>query len=270
MLESVARAVAKGKLAFDHVSPALMARYQPKAAVVDLPRPLKPTLLPGAEFVFIPSGSFFMGSPMDDSERDGDETFRMVTLTQGFYLQTIEVTQGQWKAVMGANPSDFKNCGDDCPVENVSWKDIKRFIETLNKKGPHQYRLPTEAEWEYACRAGSVTLYAFGDKSAKLGEYAWYNNNSNDKTHPKAKLKSNPWGLYDMHGNVWEWCQDTYGEYETKDVINPVNDNKDRDAYRVLRGGSWSGSARWCRAASRNRSLPGGRGNRRFNAEINL
>ena len=129
----------------------------------------------GMEFVLIPAGSFMMGSPSSEKGRDRDEKQHRVTLTKSFYMQTTEVTQGQWKKIMGNNPSYFKNCGDDCPVEQVSWNDAQEFIRKLNRKeGADKYRLPTEAEWEYACRAGSTTRFCFGDSDSRLGEYAWY------------------------------------------------------------------------------------------------
>ncbi|HLC15756.1 MAG TPA: SUMF1/EgtB/PvdO family nonheme iron enzyme, partial [Thermodesulfovibrionia bacterium] len=155
------------------------------------------------KFAYIPPGKFMMGSTN-------------VTLSQGFFMQTTPVTQGQWKALMGNNPSRFKRCGDDCPVESVSWHDAQKFIEKLNKReGVNKYRLPTEAEWEYAARAGSDTAYCFGDDEARLSEYAWYDKNSDGRTHPVAKKKPNAWWLYDMHGNVWEWSEDWYGDYPT-------------------------------------------------------
>ena len=153
------------------------------------------------------------------------------------------------------NPSKFKNCGDDCPVEQVSWLDTKKFISKLNQmEGTNKYRLPTEAEWEYACRAGTETEYFFGDEVAKLGEYGWYTNNSEGQTHPGGKKKPNAWDLYDMHGNVWEWVQDWYGDYHSNTVADPKGPDKGRS--RVLRCGSWFDGAGSLRSARRYRHDP--------------
>ncbi|MDF1591102.1 MAG: SUMF1/EgtB/PvdO family nonheme iron enzyme [Desulfobacterales bacterium] len=203
----------------------------------------------GMEFVYIRPGSFTMGSPANESGRDDDEKQHQVTLTKGFYLQTTEVTQGQWQAVMGNNPSNFKNCGESCPVESVSWNDAQAFIQKLNQQdGSDVYRLPTEAEWEYAARAGSATAFANGDISktgceydANLDAMGWYCGNSKDTTHKVAQKKSNAWGLYDMHGNVWEWCQDWYGDYSSGSVTD--HSGQSSGSSRVLRGGSWDDGA---------------------------
>jgi formylglycine-generating enzyme required for sulfatase activity len=204
----------------------------------------------GMKFVLIPAGEFTMGSPENEQNRFRDEgPQHKVKITKPFYMQTTEVTQAQWKAVMGSNPSYFK--GDDLPVEQVSWDDAQEFIKKLSTKEGVKYRLPTEAEWEYAYRAGSTTKYCFGDDESKLGEYAWYGENSDSKTHPVGSKKPNAWGLYDMHGNVWEWCQDQYdGDYyrnsPAEDPQGPANGED-----RVLRGGRWDGGSRYCRSASR-------------------
>jgi len=170
-------------------------------------------------------------------------------------MQTTEVTQGQWQAVMGNNPSYFNNCGEDCPVEQVSWNDAQEFIRRLNQKeSVSGYRLPTEAEWEYAERAGTNTVYSFGDSDSQLSNYAWYAGNSGGKTHPVAQKNSNSWGLYDMHGNAWEWYQDWYGSYPTGSVTDPKGPSS--GSYRVHRGGSWRSRARGCRSANRYFSTP--------------
>jgi formylglycine-generating enzyme required for sulfatase activity len=162
----------------------------------------------GIEFILIPAGSFTMGSNDGDSDEKPPHT---VTISRPFYIGKYEVTQKQWVIIMGNNPSGFK--GGNNPVENVSWNDVQEFIRKLNaKEGTTAYRLPTEAEWEYACRAGSTTKYCFGNDKSQLGQYAWYEKNSDNKTHPVGQLQANAWGLYDMHGNVWEWCEDWYGE----------------------------------------------------------
>jgi len=149
------------------------------------------------KFVLIPAGRLTMGSPKHEVE-----------ISRPFYLGQFEVTQGQWRAVMRNNPSYFSQCGDDCPVEQVSWEGVQEFIRRLNKKeGTDKYRLPTKAEWEYACRAGSQSAYGFGSDAGRLGEYAWYEGNSGGKTHPVGQKKANSWGLHDMLGNADEWTQ---------------------------------------------------------------
>jgi formylglycine-generating enzyme required for sulfatase activity len=202
------------------------------------------------KFVFIPAGKFVMGSPPDEPGRDDDERQHEANISKPFYMQTTELTQGQWKRVMEDNPSSFKDCGNDCPVEKVSWNDAQQFIEKLNQmEGKNKYRLPTEAEWEYACRAGSETAYSFGAEVDKLGKYAWYSDSSGGETKPVGKKLPNAWGLYDMHGNVWEWVQDWYGDYPSNSVADPKG--PDRGESRVLRGGSWLNYARLTRSASR-------------------
>jgi len=207
-----------------------------------------------ARFVLMPAGTFMMGSPENEPDRCVDETLHQVTISKPFYMQTTEVTQGQWKKVMGGNPSCFKG-DDNLPVEQVSWDDVQDFIERLNRQeGTVKYRLPTEAEWEYACRAGSTTAYCFGDDSGGLGEYAWYGDNSEDVTHPVGQKKPNAWGLYDMHGNVWEWVNDRYEDYSSGSVTDPESSSKGSD--RVIRGGGWRYYAWSCRSAVRYNGPP--------------
>jgi formylglycine-generating enzyme required for sulfatase activity len=218
---------------------------------------VSPTL--GAKFVLIPAGTFMMGSSSGffrvESGRDHDETQHQVTISQPFYLQTTETTQGQWKKIMGNNPSHFKNCGDDCPVEQVSWNDVHEFIKKLNTtEGTDKYRLPTEAQWEYAARAGMTTRFYSGDSDDDLSRAGWYNGNSGLKTHPVAQKIPNAWGLYDMHGNVWEWVQDWKGDYPSGDIIDPAGSPS--GSYRVRRGGSWSSVAASCRSANRDDGVP--------------
>jgi len=212
----------------------------------------------GMEFVYIKPGTFMMGSPSSESKRESDERQHRVTLTRGFYIQTTEVTQGQWERVMGNNPSRFKNCGDNCPVENVSWKDCQAFIRKLNRmEGTDKYRLPTEAEWEYACRAGTDTPFSFGrclstDQANYDGNYPMPGCSKGEyrkTTVRSASFPPNPWGLYDMHGNVWEWCEDRYGDYPSGSVTDPTGPSS--GSYRVFRGGSWYSHARSCRSANR-------------------
>ena len=217
----------------------------------------------GMTFVYIKPGTFHMGSPSSEPERGRNEARHKVTLTKGFYMQTTEVTQGQWKAVMGKNPSEFKSCGDNCPVEKVSWEDVQRFIEKLNaREDGAKYRLPTEAQWEYAARAGTTTPFAFGDCLATNEDN--YNGNYpmpgcskgryRKKTTPVASFKSNAWGLYNMHGNVSEWCEDWYGTYPDGSATDPVGPSSGK--YRVLRGGSWKDFTRFCRSAHRGMCTP--------------
>ncbi len=212
----------------------------------------------GQTFVYIKPGMFMMGSPLNEKERKDHERLHKVTLTKGFYMHITEVTQGQWKAVMGSNPSRFEHCGDDCPVENVTWNDVQKFIHKLNKRSSKKtYRLPTEAEWEYAARAGTTTPFNSGDylstddanyngekpySSCSKGQYR-------KKTISVRSFQPNSWGLYDMHGNVWEWCQDWLGDYSISDVIDPTG--PPRGSLRVIRGGSWHFPLRYCRSAYR-------------------
>jgi formylglycine-generating enzyme required for sulfatase activity len=210
----------------------------------------------GMIFRYIPAGALLMGSPEHEPGREDDEVPHEVTLTTGFYLQTTQVTQGQWRTIMGINPSSFQNHGEDCPVEQVSWYESQEFIRRLNVRGEGTYRLPTEAEWEYACRAGNPAALALGDITSLfcepdpiLDESGWYCGNSERRTHPVAQKRPNAYGLFDMHGNVCEWCQDWYGEYAVaseKDPMGPKTGVK-----RVIRGGSWFSSAKTCRSASR-------------------
>ncbi len=217
----------------------------------------------GMEFVFIPPGEFMMGSPEHEPGRYDNEKLHKVILTRGFYMQTTPVTQGQWKAVMGNNPSHFKDCGDDCPVENVSWNDAQEFIKELSRMTGKEHRLPTEAQWEYACRAGTDTAYNWGD-DADCSKANYGNGWSSEckgtnpgKTMPVGSFPPNAWGLYDMHGNVWEWCQDWYGDYPDGTIKDPVGPENGRS--RVRRGGSWGNGAGGLRSAYRSIYSPGGR-----------
>jgi formylglycine-generating enzyme required for sulfatase activity len=204
------------------------------------------------QFVLIPAGTFQMGSPESEPGRSENEKQHQVTINQPFYLQTTPVTQGQWQKVIHNNPSYFKECGEDCPVEMVSWEDAQGFIENPNQmEKTDSYRMPTEAEWEYACRAKSTRKWGFIDNEAKLEEHAWYIKNSGDKTQPVGKKKPNAWGLYDMHGNVCEWCQDWHGDYPPGPVTDPKGPPSGE--YRAFRGGSWGGIAGFTRSANRNR-----------------
>jgi formylglycine-generating enzyme required for sulfatase activity len=212
----------------------------------------------GMEFVLVAKGSFAMGS---QSGRAAEKPPHRVDISQAFYLQTAEVSQGQWKKVMGNNPSFFRECGDDCPVEQVSWDDALEFIRKLNVlESTDRYRLPTEAEWEYACRAARATEFSFGDDGSRLGEHAWYEGNSDEATHRGSAKKPNPWGLYDLHGNVWEWVEDDWHDwYDGSPVDGRAWVDKPRDSRRAIRGGSWESAEFDCRSAARFGEKPGNR-----------
>jgi formylglycine-generating enzyme required for sulfatase activity len=223
------------------------------------------------DMVLVSAGTFMMGSSIGESGRNSDELQHQVTISKGFYMSKYEITQAEWKAVMGSNPSYFK--GDDLPVEGVSWYDAVAYCNALSEKmgltpaytiaysinktivmwnrDANGYRLPTEAEWEYACRAGTTTAYYSGDRVVSAG---WYDSNSGGRTHPGGEKKENAFGLYDMHGNVWEWCWDWYGDYDTSSLADP--DGATSGGSRVLRGGSWNYDAKSARSAIRNRENP--------------
>lgn len=202
----------------------------------------------GMKFTYIPAGEFMMGS----ENGDGDEQpVHKVTITKPFHLGIYPVTQREWKAVMGDKLSIIN--GDYLPIDGVSWNDVQEFITKLNaKEGSNKYRLPSEAEWEYACRAGITTEYYFGDDESELGMYAWYYENSNGKTHSVGQKKPNSWGLYDMHGNVFEFVQDLH-HVDYKGAPSDGSVWRQRgDSNRIVRGGSWYNDAWYCRSASRN------------------
>lgn len=218
----------------------------------------------GMEFILIPAGQFMMGSPPHEPGREMDETLHQVTLTRPFYLQTTEVTQEQWKKVMRYNPSQFKNCGNNCPVEMVSWNQVQEFISQLNQmEGTHTYRLPTEAEWEYACRAGTKTTFYTGicistDQANFNGKRVMPGclpGDNRNMTVPVRSFAPNPWGLYDMHGNVWEWCQNWYRKkYPKETASDPLGPSS--GVMKVLRGGSWYSRQHLIRSAHRRWDTP--------------
>lgn len=182
-----------------------------------------------------------------------DKPVHKVSLTRPFYIGKHPVTQAQWQAVMGSNPSHFK--GAENPVEMVSWEDAQAFLQKLNQKeNTMHYRLPTEAEWEYAARAGTKTEFFWGEDEKKLGEYAWFRENSGNRTHPVGTKIANPWGLHDVYGNVYEWVADWYGAYSAaacQDPRGPASGLR-----RTWRGGSWFNDARFCRSARRGSNAP--------------
>jgi formylglycine-generating enzyme required for sulfatase activity len=219
----------------------------------------------GMKLVLIPAGTFKMGSPLGEEGSDYDELQHEVTISKDYYIGAYTVTQAQYEKVMGKNPSYFHGRrvaerhppsdlvvrevdSSNHPVENVSWENAVEFCKQLSglteeKTAGRVYRLPTEAEWEYACRAGSMTAFSFGDDMGSLGDFAWYIANSKKQTHPVGVKKPNAWGLYDMHGNVFEHCADWYEAYPQGSVLEQYGYNS--------RGGSWQSCAAHCRSASR-------------------
>ena len=224
--------------------------------------------LPGAAFEvkvgavsfnmrWCPPGSFTMGSPVSEDGRDTDEVQHKVTLTKGFWIGETEVTQALWREVLGANPAHHK--GDDLPVEQVTWNDCQRFLRKLNTRPEVRdaklaFSLPTEAQWEYACRSGTAGPFA---GEGFLDDMGWCNSNSGGSSHPVARQAPNEWGIYDMHGNVWEWCSDWFGDYPKTGQSDPTGPSS--GVLRVARGGSWIHPARSCRAAFREWYAPGDR-----------
>ncbi|MDP1613806.1 MAG: SUMF1/EgtB/PvdO family nonheme iron enzyme [Sulfuritalea sp.] len=204
------------------------------------------------ELVVIPGGSYEMGSAADEAGRDSDEGPQHRVSVGTFALGKTEVTQGQWRALMGSNPSRFSSCGDGCPVENVSWDDAQAYVRRLSEKTGKRYRLPSEAEWEYACRAGGTQTYCGSDSVDRV---AWYGGNSGSKTHPAAGKQANAFGLFDMSGNVWEWVEDCYHDsYSGAPSDGSAWTSGCKDVRRVLRGGSWSDDPKVARSADRIRS----------------
>jgi len=227
------------------------------------PSPTRTINLPDGtvlEFVYIAPGTFSMGSNESEIERHNDEgPVRKVSISKGFYLGKYEVTQAQWAAVMGNNPSVMRHFPDSDvhPVDNVSWDDCQAFIEKLNVLDLGNFRLPTEAEWEYACRAGSTTRYYWGTDSTdqQVYEYAWAFPRSEGRSHPVGTKKPNAWGLYDMSGNVWEWCQDWRSSgFSPADTLDPTGAESGKK--KVYRGGSWFNKPATLRSANRNGHEP--------------
>ena len=223
----------------------------------------KLTNMLGMEFAFVPPGAFIMGVISKAVGESGKAISQQVTLTKGFYMQTTETTQGQWITLMGSNPSFYKKCGKDCPVEQVSWHDVQQFIARLNQaEKTDKYRLPTEAEWEYACRAGTKTLFSFGDCLSTdnvnyCGNHPFRNCQKGSYREMPVSVKdfpSNNWGLSGMHGNVWEWCQDWLGDYAENSVSDPLGPPS--GSLRVIRGGGWNSHAKACRSRNRSGSEP--------------
>jgi len=244
MLKKIEDALAK-------VGAAPEPKYGPAGLTLDLGKGVTMKL------VLIRPGKFLMGSPDSEQGRKTEEgPQHQVTITKPFYMGVTEVTQAQYEAVMGTNPSKFK--GPSNPVDNVTWDEAVEFCRKLSEKTGKAVRLPTEAEWEYACRAGTKTRYSFGDSDSVLGDYAWSGSNSGGMTHPVGQKKPNPWGLYDMHGNVYEWCADWFGSYSGGASTDPQGAASGK--LRVSRGGAWhSIDPLTRRCAYRGRNDPAGR-----------
>ncbi|NBD38447.1 MAG: SUMF1/EgtB/PvdO family nonheme iron enzyme [Verrucomicrobia bacterium] len=231
-------------------------------------RPDRTVEIPGAgkdmSIVWIPAGSFRMGSPTGERGRKADESpVTPVTFSNGFWMGTLEVTREQWTSIMGGDGSRFGQGGEDLPATAIGWNEARSFCEELTRREAeagrlpegYVFRLPTEAEWEYACRAGTRTAYSAGDREADLYQVGWYNENAGGKPHPVGRKAPNAWGLHDMHGNVREWCLDWYGPYSGSEVKDPTGATRGTD--RVNRGGSFQDFARECRSANRSRGMPG-------------
>jgi formylglycine-generating enzyme required for sulfatase activity len=222
--------------------------------------------LPGGiamEFVRIHLGSFLMGSEDAEFGRAADEgPRRKVRISRPFFLGRFEVTQAQWKAVMGNNPSAFRlqPHADRLPADMITWNDAMDFVSKINQLGIGRFRLPTEAEWEYACRAGTTTPYYWGnDRSqATLSKYAWGYSRAEGKSHPVGTLLPNAWGLYDMTGNVWEWCSDWFQPYDSSDTLDPGG--LETGERKIYRGGSWYNEPEALRSANRHGHAPKGNG----------
>ncbi|HEY8996094.1 MAG TPA: formylglycine-generating enzyme family protein, partial [Lacunisphaera sp.] len=229
-------------------------------AVLERPRPPTPgsaAMVPelDLELLYVAPGPFTMGSPENEADRDSEEGPQtQVTLTQGFWIGKTEVTQGQYEAIMGANPSEFKTAGKNAPVENVSWLEAMEFCRKLTEHekaegrlpSGYSYTLPTEAQWEYACRAGTTTPYA-----GELGRLAWVDKSGGKTTHPVGQKAANAWGLYDMHGNVWEWCHDGFADRLPGGAVTDYAGPSKPGSRHAYRGGGWNNSPEDCRSAKR-------------------
>ncbi|HOZ45101.1 MAG TPA: formylglycine-generating enzyme family protein [Candidatus Hydrogenedentes bacterium] len=243
-------------------SPPKAAPSSPEAS--GPPQPGETRTFAGIEFVWVPPGEFLMGAT-----KTPEDLFRLyqgdlrwyanevprhpVAITKGFWLGKYEITQAQWQKVMGSNPS---GTDPECPVDKISWDDCQTFVAELHTRTNEPFRLPTEAEWEYACRAGGTTEFHFGDGKADLRKYAWFSANSGGQSHPVGKKEPNAWNLHDMHGNVWEFCQDWcdrayYAKSPKEDPQGPESGE-----YRMLRGGSFKRSETKCRCSFRSWNKP--------------
>ena len=235
--------------------PARQAQQQKPAASTSMPKVSLDDIM--RNMVYVEGGTFTMGATFEQQEPDYDEKPTHRVSLSSFYIGKYEVTQALWKAVMGSNPSHWK--GDNLPVENVSWNDCQTFLRKLNAMTGQNFRLPTEAEWEFSARGGNLSRGYQYSGSKKIDDVAWYRNNSGSKTHNVGTKAPNELGIYDMSGNVWEWCQDWYGDYHGYSQTNPTGPSS--GANRVYRGGSWGSGAWLCRVAFRDNYTPGSRGN---------
>jgi formylglycine-generating enzyme required for sulfatase activity len=239
------------------------AKPEPRAKSRKTSRPAEKNSI-GMELVLIPPGKFAMGSPNSEASRDKNNEEQVeVTLTKSFYLGRTEVTQGQWRAVMGTTPwkgKAYVREGDDYAATYVSWHAAQAFCKKLSEDENRAYRLPSEAEWEYACRGGTTTRFSFGDDESELNEHAWWggvvghgNAKREEYAHEVARKSANAFGLYDMHGNIWEWCDNAYAD-KLRGGTDPLVSAG--DSSRVRRGGAWRGNAAHCRSAARDGDIP--------------
>jgi len=232
--------------------------------VAELYDPLARQVVPVEDMVLVKGGTFTMGCTSEQGTDcyDWDKPAHLVKVND-FYIGKYEVTQAQWRKVMGSDPPNlnFKGC-DQCPVENVSWEEVQEFLRKLNSQTGKKYRLPTEAEWEYAARGGNQSKGYKYAGSNTLSEVSWFTENSDSKTHPVGTKKANELGLYDLNGNVWERCQDWYGDYSSNTQTNPTGAGS--GSFRVYRGGGWGNDARYCRVSNRNAYAPSYRGHLGF------
>ena len=235
--------------------PARQAQQQKPAATTSMPKVSLDDIM--RNMVYVEGGTFTMGATSEQKKPDDDEKPTHRVSLSSFYIGKYEVTQALWKAVMGSNPSRFE--GDNLPVERVSWNDCQTFLRKLNAMTGKNFRLPTEAEWEFSARGGNLSRGYQYSGSKKIDDVAWYRNNSGSKTHNVGTKAPNELGIYDMSGNVWEWCQDWYGDYHGYSQTNPTGPSC--GANRVYRGGSWGSGAWLCRVAFRDNYTPGSRGN---------
>jgi formylglycine-generating enzyme required for sulfatase activity len=240
----------------------------PNKSMISPPKITELTNSIGMKLVRIPAGTFQMGSPIEEYGAISNEEQYTVKISNAFYLGKFEVTQGQYAKVMGLNPSYFqkrvirKTDSSMYPVDSLYVDFAVEFCNRLSempeeKRAGRSYRLPTEAEWEYACRAGSTTAYSFGDDASSLDKFAWFKENSDGQTHPVGSKEPNAWGLYDMHGNVWEWCADRYGEYPRGMAIDPISPQSKK--YPISRGGNFDSLPIFCRSAYRGDNLTSSR-----------
>ena len=235
--------------------PARQAQQQKPAVSTSMPKVSLDDIM--RNMVYVEGGTFTMGATSEQKKPDDDEKPTHRVSLSSFYIGKYEVTQALWKAVMGSNPSHFE--GDNLPVENVSWNDCQTFLRKLNAMTGKNFRLPTEAEWEFSARGGNWSRGYQYSGSNVLSDVAWYYDNSGSKTHNVGTKAPNELGIYDMSGNVWEWCQDWYGDYHGYSQTNPTGPSC--GANRVYRGGSWGSGAWLCRMAFRDNYTPGSRGN---------